>query len=338
MTLTTTRARGDTARPVSPRRAAARRRRRIRPGGRAAYAYIAPFFIVFAAFSLYPWLNTAWVSLHDVRLTTYNKQKWVGFSNYHNLFTNDFFWNAFKNTITIGIISTVPQLCIALGIAHLLNYRLRGWTFFRISLLMPYATSLAAATVIFVQLFNKDTGLINWFLHGIFNLPIVDWQNNKWASQIAVSTIVTWRWTGYNALIYLAAMQAIDSTLYEAAAIDGASRWKQFLNVTIPGIRPTIIFTIIVSTIGATQLFGEPLLYEPQGLPIGGTGRQYQTLGLLMYEQGWTNDRLGLASATAWTMFVIILIAVLINLWLARRREGRSVIPVNPIKRQEAGL
>ena len=337
MTLTTTRARGDTARPVSPRRSAARRRRRIRPGGRAAYAYIAPFFIVFAAFSLYPWLNTAWVSLHDVRLTTYNKQKWVGFSNYHNLFTNDFFWNAFKNTITIGIISTVPQLCIALGIAHLLNYRLRGRTFFRISLLMPYATSLAAATVIFVQLFNKDTGLINWFLHGIFHLPIVDWQNNKWASQIAVSTIVTWRWTGYNALIYLAAMQAIDNTLYEAAAIDGASRWKQFLNVTIPGIRPTIIFTIIVSTIGATQLFGEPLLYEPQGLPIGGTGRQYQTLGLLMYEQGWTNDRLGLASATAWTMFVIIVIAVLINLWLARRREGRRVIPVIPIERQDAG-
>jgi len=135
-------------------------------------------------------------------------------------------------------------------------------------------------------------------------------------------------------------MQTIDNTLYEAAAIDGASRWKQFLHVTIPGIRPTIIFTIIVSTIGATQLFGEPLLYEPQGLPIGGTGRQYQTLGLLMYEQGWTNDRLGLASATAWTMFVIIVIAVLINLWLARRREkwtgSRNVIPVTAIERQEA--
>lgn len=340
MTLTTTTTPGDTARPVSPGRIGGRRRRPIRPGRRVAYAYIAPFFIVFAAFSLYPWINTAWVSLHDVRLSTYNKQKWVGFANYHNLFTNTFFWNAFKNTITIGIISTVPQLCMALGIAHLLNYKLRGRTFFRISLLMPYATSLAAATVIFVQLFSKDTGLINWFLHGLFHLPIVDWQNNKWASQVAVSSIVTWRWTGYNALIYLAAMQAIDSSLYEAAAIDGASRWKQFLNVTIPGIRPTIIFTIIVSTIGATQLFGEPLLYEPQGLPIGGTGRQYQTLGLLMYEQGWTNDRLGLASATAWTMFVIIVLAVLINLWLARRREkwtgSRSVVPVTAVEREEA--
>ena len=89
-------------------------------------------------------------------------QTWVGLDNYRNLFTNQFFWNAFKNTITIGIISTVPQLCLALGIAHLLNYRLRGRTFFRVAMLMPYATSLAAATVIFVELFGPDYGIINW--------------------------------------------------------------------------------------------------------------------------------------------------------------------------------
>jgi cellobiose transport system permease protein len=309
--------------PVTAVQARRTRKRKVL-GSKAAYAYVAPFFVVFAAFSLYPWLDTAWVSLHEVRLTTYNKQKWVGFGNYHNLFTNDFFWNAFKNTITIGIISTVPQLCMALGIAHLLNYRLRGRTFFRISLLMPYATSLAAAAVIFVELFNKDYGFINWALHNIFKLPIVDWQNNKWASQVAVSTIVTWRWTGYNALIYLAAMQAIDTQLYEAAAIDGASRFKQFLHVTIPGIRPTILFTIVVSTIGATQLFGEPMMYDPTASALGGSANQYQTLGLLMYQQGWVNDRLGLASATAWTMFLLILCAVLFNLWLARRREKRG--------------
>ena len=124
---------------------------------------------------------------------------------------------------------------------------------------------------------------------------------------MAVSTIVMWRWTGFNALIYLAGMQSIDNQLYEAAAMDGASRWKQFLYVTLPGLRPTILFTIVVSTIGAAQLFGEPLLYDPTGQPNGGGSNQYQTLGLLMYQQGWTNDRLGLASATAWTMFVIIM-------------------------------
>jgi cellobiose transport system permease protein len=310
-------------------RIAVRRRsrgRRTLPGSKAAYGYIAPFFVVFLAFSLYPWLDTAWVSLHNVRLTTYDQQHWVGFANYHNLFTNKFFYNALRNTLTIGIISTVPQLCLALGIAHLLNYKLRARTFFRVAMLMPYATSLAAATVIFLQLFDKDLGVINWMLQQL-HLPRLDWQGSKWPAQVAVSAIVTWRWTGYNALIYLAGMQAIDSSLYEAAAIDGASRWQQFRHVTIPGLRPTILFTIVVSTIGAAQLFGEPLLYH-NGIPDGGTSNQYQTLGLLMYQQGWTNDRLGLASATAWTMFLIIVLAVLFNLWLARRRENRLAIPI----------
>lgn len=299
-------------------------RKRTRPGSKAAYAYIAPFFVVFAAFSVYPWLDTAWVSLHSVRLTTYDKQTWVGLDNYRNLFTHKFFWNALRNTVTIGIIATVPQLCLALGIAHLLNYKLRARTFFRVAMLMPYATSLAAATVIFLQLFDPQLGIINWALH-LLHLPRVDWQGSKWPAQVAVSAIVTWRWTGYNALIYLAGMQAIDSSLYEAAAIDGASRWQQFRHVTLPGLRPTILFTIVVSTIGAAQLFGEPLLYH-NGMPDGGTSGQYQTLGLLMYQQGWTNDRLGLASATAWTMFLIIVLAVLVNLGLARRRERRTGI------------
>src|SRR3954452_18339521 len=135
---------GRTLPPLSPRRT-----RTLLPGSRIAYAYVLPFFLVFAAFSVYPWIATAWVSLHDTRLTTYDQSSWVGLANSLTLFTNDFFCTAFRNTITIGIISTFPQLCMALGIAHLLNYRLRGRTFFRIAILMPYATSLAAATVIF---------------------------------------------------------------------------------------------------------------------------------------------------------------------------------------------
>jgi cellobiose transport system permease protein len=320
---------------VAVRRPAARRSRRsLLPGQRIAYVYVLPFFLVFAAFSIYPWVATAWVSLHDTRLTTYNQSNWVGLENYRNLFTNHFFWNAFRNTLTIGVISTVPQLCMALGIAHLLNYRMRGRTFFRVAILMPYATSLAAATVIFAELFDPKLGLINWSLHTL-HLPAVDWQGSKWPSQIAVSTIVTWRWTGYNALIYLAGMQAINADLYEAAAMDGAGRWAQFRHVTLPGLRPTILFTIVVSTIGAAQLFGEPLLYH-NGLPDGGTQGQYQTLGLLMYQQGWTNDRLGLASATAWTMFLIIVVAVSANLVLARRRERREGhrVPVVPGPRE----
>jgi cellobiose transport system permease protein len=311
---------GQLVGPAGPASRAARRRRRL-PGSRSGYAYVLPFFAVFAAFSVYPWLDTLWVSLHDVRLTTYDQMSWIGLGNYRDLLTNKFFWNAFANTLTIGVISTFPQLCLALGIAHLLNYKLRGRTFFRVAILMPYATSLAAATVIFLELFDPKLGLVNWGLH-LVHLPEIDWQGSKWPAQVAVSAIVTWRWTGYNALIYLAGMQAIDSSLYEAAAIDGAGRWAQFRHVTVPGLRPTILFTIVISTIGAAQLFGEPLLYH-NGLPDGGTQNQYQTLGLLMYQQGWANDRLGLASATAWTMFLIIVAAVTVNIFLARRREGR---------------
>ena len=126
-------------------------------------------------------------------------------------------------------------------------------------------------------------------------------------------------------------MQAIDYSLYEAAVVDGASRWQQFRHVTLPGLRPTILFTIVVSTIGAAQLFGEPLLYH-SGKADGGNSGQYQTLGLLMYQQGWVNDRLGLASATAWTMFIIIVAAVLVNVGLTRRRERRATAPKKAVK------
>jgi cellobiose transport system permease protein len=303
--------------PVALRQQRRRRSRLTR--NRWGYTYVAPFFVLFLCFSLYPFLYTAWVSLHDTNLSNIAGAQWVGLENYRKLLHNEFFWNAAKNTLTIGLISTIPQLCMALGLAHLLNYRLRGRTFFRTAMLMPYATSIAAATLVFAQLFGRDYGLINTVLHAVGIHP-VDWQNGTWASQVAISTIVTWRWTGYNALIYLAGLQAIPQDLYEAATIDGASRWQQFIHVTIPSLRPTILFTVVVSTIGAVQLFGEPLLFGGNGVTTGGSSHQYQTLGLLMYNQGWTNFHLGQAAATAWAMFVIVLTVVAIYAVVGRLR------------------
>jgi cellobiose transport system permease protein len=117
-------------------------------------------------------------------------------------------------------------------------------------------------------------------------------------------------------------MQSIPNDLYESAAIDGATRWQQFRHVTIPSLRPTILFTVIISTIGATQLFGEPLLFGGISGHTGGASRQYQTLGVLLYDEGWYNYKLGYAAAVAWTMFVIIVIAVAVNATLARGRRG----------------
>ncbi|MFJ5263666.1 carbohydrate ABC transporter permease [Streptomyces sp. NPDC088387] len=309
--------------PEEGRRRARLSRRWQRDVRWSPYAFVSPFFLLFLAFGLFPLLYTGWASLHQVELTAPTDMNWVGLRNYTRIFDDDFFWNAARNTLTIGIISTVPQLMIALGIAHILNYRLRASTFYRVVMLAPYATSIAAASLVFVLLFGRDYGMINWAL-GAVGIDNIDWQNDKWPSQIAVSTIVVWRWTGYNALIYLAAMQAIPNDLYESAALDGASRWQQFLHVTLPSLRPTILFTCVVSTIGASQLFGEPLLFDANKGASGGSQHQFQTLGLYLYEQGWVNQHLGRASAIAWTMFLILIVIGIVNYVISRRLRASS--------------
>ncbi|MDT0342661.1 carbohydrate ABC transporter permease [Streptomyces litchfieldiae] len=307
--------------PKEARRMARRSRRYQWDIKFSPYGFIAPFFLFFAAFGLFPLLYTGWSSLHDVSMTTPNEMEWVGFDNFTRLWDDEFFWKSLRNTFTIGIISTVPQLLMALGLAHLLNYKMRGSMLFRVAILTPYATSVAAATLVFVMLYGQgDYGIINWCLD-LVGIDAISWEAGTWSSQFAVSTIVIWRWTGYNTLIYLAAMQAIPNDLYESASLDGASRWQQFRHVTLPQLRPTILFTIVVSTIGATQLFGEPLLFG--GDESGGAQNQYQTLGLYMYETGWANRHLGRAAALAWTMFLLLIIIGLIY-WVLTRLVGRS--------------
>ncbi|WP_435615232.1 carbohydrate ABC transporter permease [Streptomyces coelicoflavus] len=287
------------------------------------YAFVSPFFLLFVAFGLFPLVYTGWASLHTVELTAPTDMKWTGLDNYTRIFDDDFFWNAAKNTLFIGIISTVPQLLMAMGLAHILNYKLRASTFYRVVMLAPYATSIAAASLVFVLLFGRDYGMINWFLD-LVGLDKIDWQNGSWASKFAVSSIVIWRWTGYNALIYLAAMQAIPQDLYESAALDGASRWRQFIHVTLPSLRPTILFTVVVSTIGASQVFGEPLLFDANKGASGGSQHQFQTLGLYLYEQGWVNQHLGRASAIAWAMFLILIVIGILNAVISRRLRASS--------------
>ncbi|HEY9439574.1 MAG TPA: sugar ABC transporter permease [Streptomyces sp.] len=282
------------------------------------YAYIAPFFLVFGAFGLYPLVYTGWIALHRVEMTGLDRMEWVGLDNFSRILVDPDFWSAVSNTFIIGAISTIPQLMVALGLAHLLNYRLRASTFWRTVILTPYATSVAAAALVFALVFRADGGLLNWVLDFV-GFGDTDWTNGHWTSKIAISIIVIWRWTGYNTLIYLAAMQAVPVDLYESASLDGASRWQQFRNVTIPSLRPTILFTIVISTIGSMQLFGEPLLLEGGTLGVqGGTDHQYQTLSIYLYDYGWHLGHLGTAAAVAWAMLALLLLIVAVN-WLVRR-------------------
>ena len=293
-------------------------RRRFRWRGRVVpYLFVLPFFVVFGVFGLFPILFTAWVSLHE--WDPLGGHTWIGLANYTSLMADPRFWNATVNTVSIWVISTVPQLVVALILAAVLNNALlRARTGFRMAVLVPNITSVVAVGIIFSQLFGRDYGLVNWLL-SLVGVDPVDWAAGRLSSHLAISSMVMWRWTGYNALIYLAAMQAIPRSLYEVAQIDGAGPVRQFLSITVPQLRPTIIFTVIVSTIGGLQVFAEPLVFGGQGGTSGGQSRQFQTLTLFLYEQGFRDFDFGYASAVAWALFVLILVLSLVNLRLSRR-------------------
>jgi cellobiose transport system permease protein len=147
----------------------------------------------------------------------------------------------------------------------------------------------------------------------------VAWHTNRFASHVAIATMVNWRWTGYNALIFLAAMQAVPRDLYESAAIDGAGRVRQFASITVPMIRPTMVFVIITSTIGGLQIFAEPRLFDDTMARNGGSDRQFGTITMLIYDFGWQLRDLGRASATAWLLFLVICVFAVVNFVLIRR-------------------
>ncbi len=282
----------------------------------APYLYIAPFFLLFALVGLFPLLYTAFVSVHEWGLITGNKG-FTGFDNYSYVLAQPRFWQAMGNTFSIFVLSSVPQIIAAIVIAAVLDANLRAKTFWRMGVLVPYVVAPVAVGLIFNQLFADQSGFVNAILTSS-GLPAVGWHADSFASHVAIATMVNFRWTGYNALIILAAMQAIPRDVIEAAVVDGASRVRTFFSITIPMLRPTLIFVIITSTIGGLQIFDEPRMFDQIGL--GGNDRQWMTITMYMYELGWGSQRdFGRASAVAWILFVVIVCFALLNYWLTSR-------------------
>ncbi|MFV2086010.1 carbohydrate ABC transporter permease [Micromonospora sp. LOL_021] len=289
------------------------------------YILISPFFLLFIAFGLFPIIFNGVVALRHWRLDNADLTGWAGLENFRRLFTDDSFWNALYNTFGIFLLSTVPQLFLALIIASLLNRKLRAQTWFRVGILLPYITPITASTLLFAVFFARDFGIANWVLdvlHLRGEAPI-DWRSSKAASWVAIATMVNWKWIGYNALIYLAAMQSIPRDIYEAAAVDGAGPWRQLWRITVPMIRPVVVFTVILSTIGGLQLFTEPMLFEQNSqAATGGSNGQFQTIAQLIYKVGWKDLNLGYAAAMSWALFLIIVIIAVVNALVANRLGG----------------
>jgi len=285
------------------------------------YLYISPFFILFFIVGLFPLVYTAWVSVHDWHLIG-GQGEMVGLTNYIDVLQHPNFFKALRNTFSIFLLSSVPQVLAAIVIAYLLDTNLRAKTFWRMGVLLPYVVAPVAVSLIFAKIFADQSGLVNAVLEILGTSPI-GWHADPFAAHVAIATMVNFRWTGYNALIFLAAMQAIPREIYEAAIIDGANRWRTFFSVTVPMLRPTIIFVVITSTIGGLQIFDEPRMFDTLGQ--GGADRQWMTLTMYIYELGWGAQKsFGRAAAVSWLLFLIIIAVGVINFLITRSIASSS--------------
>lgn len=280
------------------------------------YLFISPFFILFILVGLFPLAYTAVVSVNEWGLIA-GRQEFVGFQNYIDVLGQTNFLKAVRNTFSIFLISSIPQVITAIAIAAVLDQNIRAKTFWRMGVLLPYVVAPVAVALIFSRLFADQSGLINELL-GFLGVDPIRWHAEVIPSHIAIATMVNFRWTGYNTLIFLAAMQAIPRDVYEAAIIDGAGRLRTFFSVTVPMLRPTIIFVIITATIGGLQIFDEPRMFDQTG--SGGSDKQWLTLTMYLYELGWGPQQdFGKASAVAWILFLIIVVVGIVNFSITRR-------------------
>lgn len=316
MSTLTDAARDTAARAVERPRLTVRQRLHRADVKYSPYVYVAPFFVLFALVGLFPLLYTFVVSLNDWDLLK-GQGDWVGFDNYVTELQDPWFWNSIFNTFSIFLLSAAPQLVAATFIAAVLDQNLRAKTFWRLSVLLPYVVTPAAVALIFSSIFSEDYGLVNNLL-GSIGLDPVLWKHDTFAGHVAIATMVNWRWTGYNALILLAAMQAVPRDIYESAALDGAGAVRRFFSITLPSIRPTFIFVLITATIGGLQIFTEPKLFDATRATPGGAYHQFETTTLYIWNMAFNQDRFGRAAAIAFILLLIIVAIGLVNYFLSR--------------------
>ncbi|WP_177177328.1 carbohydrate ABC transporter permease [Bacillus sp. MUM 116] len=276
----------------------------------APYFFIGPALLLLVVFTVYPVISSLILSFQEVRGV---EKTFVGFANYTRLFHDPVFYKSLLNTFEILIVQVPFMLFLSLLIAvGLHSSMVKAKAFFRISYFMPAITALVAASIVFMILLDEHFGLVNYFL-SFFGFKPIHWLTSPFWAKASVILVMTWRWTGYNMVIFLAGLQNIPSELYEAASIDGAGKVKQFFMITVPQLKPVFIFTVVMSTIGTLQLFDEPFI-----LTHGGPNNATMTITLYLYETGFKFFDFGYASAIA---YVLVLITAVIS-WIQMKLVG----------------
>ena len=265
------------------------------------WAFLLPASILIFVFCFYPMVQALILSFQK---GTGSAVQPAGFANYARILKDATFQQCLFNTIFYFVIQVPIMLILALILAQLLNSPdIKGKGIYRTMIFLPCATSLVSYSMIFKSLFAND-GLVNRVLSTV-GIPTVDWFQNAWAARWVIVIALIWRWTGYNMVFYLAGLQNIDYSIYEAARIDGASPIQQFIHLTIPLLKPTILLTAIMSTSGTLQLFDEPV-----NLTAGGPGKATMTLTHYIYNISFVETP-KFNYAAALSVFILVVVAVL---------------------------
>ncbi len=275
--------------------------------------FTSPFYILFFAFMVYPILFSLYLSFN--KWDGVGKMSWVGFKNYYKLLNDELVWQSLYNAFFFFITYVPIMLFLALIIAVILNGKLKGRGFFRAAVYLPNITSLVAVAFTFQLLLDKNFGLLNLLL-GYLNIGKINWLGTPLGARVSVDILMVWRWLGYNAIIMLAGLQSIPEELYEAALIDGANRIQSFFRITVPLMKPVILFTLVLSTIGTFRMFTEVFI-----LTSGGPANRTLTPVLHLYNTGFNWFNFGYASAITYLIIIITLILSLIQMKILQDKE-----------------
>ena len=286
---------------------------------KSAYMFIAPSFLLFTVFLIVPVFASLYWSFTEYNIL--QPPKFVGFQNYANiLFHDPRFWKAMTNTV-IFVIGTVPtSIVISLLLAMAIDQNIRFKNWFKTFFFIPSITSIIAISVIWKWLYASGKyGLFNHFLSSI-GIPPVNWLGVDWTLPSIIMMSV-WGGLGYNMILFIAGLQGIPQVFYEAAEVDGASDWDKFRNVTLPLLRPTMLFVSIMSIISAFQVFEQVYImtYNSEGA-VGGTLDCALTVVAYLYETGFQRFSMGYASALAYLIFFVLFIVTIINMKIVEKK------------------
>jgi ABC-type sugar transport system permease subunit len=279
------------------------------------FVFISPFFILFAIFAVYPIFFSVWLSLHSWR--GLGPMQWVGLDNYRRLRADSLFWETMLNALILFFIYVPLMTFLAVVLATVLNagfLRLQGM--WRALVFVPHITSMVAAGYTFRLMFDSHSGIANRAL-GEIGLGPVAWLDDRWWARVTLGLMMIWAWLGYNTVIMLAGLQTVPTELGDAARVDGASRTQVFRQITVPLLRPVIVFSVTLSIIGTFQMYTESLI-----LTNGGPIRATQTPVMEIFQTTFTNLKFGYAAAMSYVYFVVIVIATLLQFRFVSRGEG----------------